>query len=64
MAGTASSTAARHSTRRSRSSPGESKDDLAETEYRHKLKKKLEHELEELYHHEVMGVYFTDFVTQ
>ncbi|MGA9748840.1 MAG: flagellar basal body-associated FliL family protein [Nocardioides sp.] len=43
---------------------GESKDDLAETEYRHKLKKKLEHELEELYHHEVMGVYFTDFVTQ
>lgn len=43
---------------------GEDKADLADKEYRHKLKKKLEHELDELYHHEVMGVYFTDFVTQ
>ena len=31
---------------------------------RAKLKKELEKELEELYHGEVMGVYFTDFVTQ
>lgn len=31
---------------------------------RAKLKKGLEKELDELYHHEVMGVYFTEFVTQ
>lgn len=43
---------------------GEDKDDLADKAYRHKLKKKLMHELDELYHHEVMDVYFTDFVTQ
>ncbi len=43
---------------------GESQEHLAETEYRLKLKKKLEHELEELYHGDIMEVYFTDFVTQ
>ncbi len=31
---------------------------------RRKLKKELEHSLHELYHEEVMGVYFTEFVTQ
>ncbi|MGA8256796.1 MAG: flagellar basal body-associated FliL family protein [Nocardioides sp.] len=31
---------------------------------RRKLKKELEHTLHELYHEEVMGVYFTEFVTQ
>ena len=43
---------------------GESMEELAEKKYRQKLKKELEHELDELYHHEVMGVYFTDFVMQ
>jgi flagellar protein FliL len=43
---------------------GESMEELAQKEHREKLKKKLEHELEELYHGDVMGVYFTDFVTQ
>lgn len=33
-------------------------------EHREKLKKELEKELAELYHHDVMGVYFTEFVTQ
>lgn len=28
------------------------------------LKKELEHQLAELYHEEVMGIYFTEFVTQ
>lgn len=43
---------------------GQSVDRLARPEYREKLKKKLEHRLEEAYHGEVMGVYFTDFVMQ
>jgi flagellar FliL protein len=43
---------------------GRDKDDLARKPYRAKLKKALVHELEEAYHGEVMGVYFTDFVTQ
>ena len=43
---------------------GDSMEELAQKKYRHKLKKELEHELEELYHHDVMGVYFTDFVMQ
>ena len=43
---------------------GQSMEHLARPEHREKMKKKLEHELEEAYHHEVMGVYFTDFVTQ
>ena len=37
---------------------------LSDAKQREALKKKLEHELEELYEHEVMGVYFTEFVTQ
>lgn len=43
---------------------GREKADLARKPYREQLKKKLEHRLEEAYHGEVMGVYFTDFVTQ
>jgi flagellar protein FliL len=43
---------------------GQSVDRLGRPEYREKLKKKLEHHLEEAYEGEVMGVYFTDFVTQ
>ena len=43
---------------------GERMDDLARKPYREQLKRKLEHSLEEAYHGEVMGVYFTDFVTQ
>jgi flagellar FliL protein len=38
--------------------------ELAEKEVREKLKKHLEHTLDELYEGEVIGVYFTDFVTQ
>jgi flagellar FliL protein len=43
---------------------GQSMDRLAQKPYREGLKKKLEHRLEEVYEGEVMGVYFTDFVTQ
>jgi flagellar protein FliL len=43
---------------------GQQMERLAEGKHRNKLKNELEHELEELYHGEVMGVYFTDFVTQ
>lgn len=43
---------------------GERMDELARAKHRNQLKDELEHELEELYHGEVMGVYFTDFVTQ
>lgn len=38
--------------------------ELAKNNIREKLKKHLEHELDELYEGEVIGVYFTDFVTQ
>lgn len=43
---------------------GRSMDQLTRPESREKLKDELEKELEELYHGEVMEVYFTDFVTQ
>ena len=43
---------------------GRTMDQLTRPENREKLKAELEKELEELYHGEVMGVYFTDFVTQ
>ncbi|HET7387493.1 MAG TPA: flagellar basal body-associated FliL family protein [Nocardioidaceae bacterium] len=43
---------------------GQSMHRLAERTYRHKLKSQLEHRLEKSYDEEVMGVYFTDFVTQ
>jgi flagellar protein FliL len=43
---------------------GQQQEDLARKPYRDKLKKQLEHALDEAYHGEVMGVYFTDFVTQ
>jgi flagellar FliL protein len=39
-------------------------DEVNDPKHRAKLKKELEHELGELYHHDVMGVYFTDFVMQ
>lgn len=37
---------------------------LARTSYRDKLKDRLEHTLDKTYDGEVIGVYFTDFVTQ
>ena len=43
---------------------GRSMDSLTRPESREKLKAKLEKELEHRYHGDVMGVYFTDFVTQ
>ena len=43
---------------------GQSMDQLTRVEGRERLKKELEKELEHRYHDEVMGVYFTDFVTQ
>ena len=43
---------------------GRSMDELTRPPQRQELKKELEKELEHLYHGEVMGVYFTDFVTQ
>ena len=43
---------------------GRSMDSLTRPESRLKLKAKLEKELEHRYHGDVMGVYFTDFVTQ
>ena len=38
--------------------------EVNDPKHRAKLKKELEKELKERYHGEVMGVYFTDFVTQ
>ena len=43
---------------------GRSMTELGREEERAKLKKALEKELDHRYHGEVMGVYFTDFVTQ
>ncbi len=43
---------------------GRRMEDLARKPYREQLKRKLEHRLDEAYEGEVMGVYFTDFVTQ
>jgi flagellar FliL protein len=43
---------------------GQSVDDLARHGYRDKMKKELEHRLDEAYEGEVIGVYFTDFVSQ
>ena len=43
---------------------GRSIEELTGTEERHKLQRQLEKELEHRYHGDVMGVYFTDFVTQ
>ncbi|WP_309649215.1 flagellar basal body-associated FliL family protein [Nocardioides sp.] len=43
---------------------GRSTEELTKPAGRHKLKKELSHVLEESYHGEVMGVYFTEFVTQ
>jgi flagellar FliL protein len=43
---------------------GESMTKLSRPAYRSKMKKELEHHLDEAYEGEVMGVYFTDFVTQ
>jgi flagellar FliL protein len=43
---------------------GQGMDDLARRNFRDKMKKDLEHRLDEAYDGEVIGVYFTDFVTQ
>ena len=43
---------------------GRSMDQLTRPEQRDQLKKELEEQLARLYHGDVMGVYFTDFVTQ
>jgi flagellar FliL protein len=43
---------------------GESVAKLSRPAYRTKMKKELEHHLDDAYEGEVMGVYFTDFVTQ
>lgn len=43
---------------------GTSADRLAQPTYRDQLKKRLEARLQKSYDGEVMGVYFTDFVTQ
>ncbi|HET7357811.1 MAG TPA: flagellar basal body-associated FliL family protein [Nocardioidaceae bacterium] len=43
---------------------GQQMDKLAVRSYRHRLKGELVHRLDTLYDGEVIGVYFTDFVTQ
>jgi flagellar FliL protein len=43
---------------------GRSVDEVTQTKERKHLKTELEAELEHLYHGDVLGVYFTDFVTQ
>ena len=43
---------------------GRPMDEVADTKKRRAMKKELEHHLEELYHGDVMEVYFTEFVTQ
>lgn len=43
---------------------GRSTGDLARRGFRDRLKKELEHRLDEAYEGEVIGVYFTEFVTQ
>ena len=43
---------------------GRSMDQLAQRGYRDKLKRQLEHRLDKAYDGDVIGVYFTDFVTQ
>lgn len=43
---------------------GQDMDRLEQTSYRNKLKRTLEHRLDQEYDGEVIGVYFTDFVTQ
>jgi flagellar FliL protein len=43
---------------------GKSMNQLADTAYRSKLKTQLEHTLDKSYDGQVIGVYFTDFVTQ
>jgi flagellar FliL protein len=43
---------------------GKSITEVTNPKKRREMKKELEHTLEELYHHDVMEVYFTEFVTQ
>ncbi len=43
---------------------GRSMEELARKDYRERMKKQLEHRLEKSYEGDVIGVYFTDFVTQ
>ncbi|HYF73591.1 MAG TPA: flagellar basal body-associated FliL family protein [Nocardioides sp.] len=43
---------------------GRTVEEVGDAKERHHLKEELEELLAEAYHHEVMGVYFTEFVTQ
>lgn len=43
---------------------GRTVEEVGNAKERHNLKEELEEVLGEAYHHEVMGVYFTEFVTQ
>ncbi|HCB04024.1 MAG TPA: flagellar basal body-associated FliL family protein [Nocardioides sp.] len=43
---------------------GRTIEELIKTKTREELKEELSHEIAELYHEEVMGVYYTQFVTQ
>lgn len=43
---------------------GKSVEELSEGAKRDEVKAHLEEQIEEAYHHEVMGIYFTEFVTQ
>ena len=43
---------------------GKSVKELSSSEAREKAKEKLLHAIEEAYHHEVMDIYFTEFVMQ
>lgn len=43
---------------------GQSMQSLARSGFREKMKKKLEHRLDDVYDGDVIGVYFTDFVSQ
>ena len=43
---------------------GKSIAELADHKAREKAKEKLLHSVEEAYHHEVMDIYFTEFVMQ
>jgi flagellar protein FliL len=43
---------------------GQSMEDLSRRGFRDKMKKNLEHRLDKAYEGEVIGVYFTDFVSQ
>lgn len=43
---------------------GHTQEELADLDYREELKQELQDEVFDLYHEEVVAVYYTDFVTQ